>query len=296
KLETVPNKEDDAIKPHNNIKQIEDARKSKIEILEEATQQIIDETISIDDAWDVFQHLEKEYEDSSQDKCMSGVRQAGRVLAYVLLFCLVLASGLASKLSLLLVTNAVKHEGEVKDFPRRDDWLFVLCGCIALPYAGTFLSCLFGSMAENIGWPGWKCLLGVMVIETVHVAGLLLFTVRVLPHLDVIRAILLMSAVLLIPALMKLLFADKPKKTTWKVASYTLGVVLLLMQLSVFGIFVTFGKNMLLSHNAPITAFPGGNVFWEIPVSLFLLSFGWWENYADIDVLIGPIEIPLQYY
>ena len=70
----------------------------------------------------------------------------------------------------------------------------------------------------------------IFVTEACHTLGLCLFVFKVLPQFDIVRALLIMNAACIVPALMKLLLTKNKRGPL----SYVADVIALAMQCSVF--------------------------------------------------------------
>ncbi len=123
-------------------------------------------------------------------------------------------------------------------------YLFTLCDSI--------LRCLFGKKP----WPSIRVLALVLIIETAHSFGICLFTFRVLPKLDVARAILIMNAVCVVPGILKLLLSKNDVSTFKKMVIFIIDLLAVLMQCTVFGI--VFASKFIFK-NATSTSSGSGN-------------------------------------
>lgn len=103
----------------------------------------------------------------------------------------------------------------------------------------------------------------VFIIETLHSIGLVLFVFVVLPELDSLRGALLCSCVCLVPSLLaSLSHKSSPCLTAFNILA-------LLCQCTGL-IFWTDGPGNLA----------------VLPAALILVSFAWWESYADEDAAV----------
>ncbi|XP_076345619.1 LOW QUALITY PROTEIN: chitin synthase chs-2-like [Tachypleus tridentatus] len=101
-------------------------------------------------------------------------------------------------------------------------------------------------------------------MESLHVLGLVLLIFVVLPDLDVIKAIMLTNCTCFIPAVFSLLSRYRGEEK--RAIKVILDVVCILAQATGFVAWP------IVEHQKRS---------WTIPVAIFLLSFGWWENYID---------------
>lgn len=108
----------------------------------------------------------------------------------------------------------------------------------------------------------------VTLIETAHVLGLTMLVYIVLPNLKVVEAVMLMHCVCLVPGVLNVFSRNmESDKRYWLLAA---DIFAILSQLS--GLFVWAGLQWGKGRY---------ELIWVLPVSLFLVSFGWWENYVD---------------
>ncbi|CAH1795257.1 unnamed protein product [Owenia fusiformis] len=284
--------------------------KNGIKTTEEMYGNIEEDKESLDDAymdWDVFQMQSKDNEHVSGNSCIRALIKAAKALSYIFLFLFILAAALTSKASLMLILNSITHEThklgtEEWDEWKRDRWVLIAAGTICVPYGLTFLETILRALFGNFPWPSGKTFIWCMFMETVHGVGMSLFVLRVLPCLDVIRATLVMTTVFSIPSFLIILFTERDADSSKKrVITYTLDILALMMQLTVFVVMLTFTNSCNVSDPAAVSSDwiklnEGGDVFWEIPVSVLLISLGWWENFADKDIYLGSVEIPLRYF
>ena len=118
----------------------------------------------------------------------------------------------------------------------------------------------------------------IFIVEAAHTFGVCLFVFNVLPRFDVIRALLLMNACCVMPAILKLIMT-KGKRGPMSVV---IDILAVLMQCSVFFLitrFFTRGRTMMDDAIDIV----------QVAASLVLISLRYWENYIDRD--IGSISI-----
>ena len=95
----------------------------------------------------------------------------------------------------------------------------------------------------------------MIVIESAHSFGVCIFVFRVLPKLDLARAILMMNAVCIMPGLLKLLLSKNRVSVFKRLIIFIIDFIAVLMQCSVFGI-VFASKFMFNSEDSPGTDSP----------------------------------------
>ncbi|XP_022241118.1 uncharacterized protein LOC106458718 [Limulus polyphemus] len=101
-------------------------------------------------------------------------------------------------------------------------------------------------------------------MESLHVLGLVLLLFVVLPDLDVIKAVMLTNCVCFMPAVFSLL--SRYKGEDRRSVKVILDIISIIAQATGFVVW-------------PIVELHKRS--WAIPVAVFLLSLGWWENYID---------------
>ena len=112
----------------------------------------------------------------------------------------------------------------------------MLIMAICAPYLFTFFDSIFRALFGKKPWPTLKVLVLVLLVETAHSFGICLFAFRVLPKLDLARAILIMNAVCIVPGMFKLLLAKNNASTFKKMLIFIMDLLAVLMQCTVFGI------------------------------------------------------------
>ena len=151
----------------------------------------------------------------------------------------------------------------------RVGWVWAIFFCFVVPemfmwFRSTRI-CLFRTWRK----PAVVEFLIVALFDTLHVIGLALLVYLVLPNLKVVEAVMLTNCVCLIPGILNMF----SHATAGRLRPYLLTAdsFAILGQLS--GLFLWAGLNV--SNPAYY------NLVWILPISLFLTSFGWWENYVD---------------
>lgn len=87
----------------------------------------------------------------------------------------------------------------------------------------------------------------MLLIETAHSFGICIFVFRVLPTLDLARAILLMNAVCTVPGILKLLLSKNHVSTAKRLVIFIMDICAVSMQITVFGI--VFASKYMLKTN-----------------------------------------------
>lgn len=122
----------------------------------------------------------------------------------------------------------------------------------------------------------------VLAIETLHTAGMCLFAFYALPSMDPIRGLGLTFGVGIVPAMLKLFDQQSEKgRKFYVIAADILAVVAQITILILWPI-----RNSIVQEDSELV--------WTIPVSLFLISLGWWENYINKFTKMGAVGIRLR--
>lgn len=140
------------------------------------------------------------------------------------------------------------------------------------------------------------CVFQIFVIELAHTAGLSILVFRLLPLVDMIRGLILMSSVFLIPAFLKTISSlrDNSMSKKKRLVLFILNILALAVQ--VCSIVACSLTNFRLAGGSPIQRNEdqtSGIGLWELPVALLFVSLSYWENYVDGDVCLGSITIPI---
>ena len=131
---------------------------------------------------------------------------------------------------------------------------------ICAPYLFTFFDSIFKALFGNKPWPTLRILLLVLIVETAHSFGISIFVFRVLPKLDVARAILMMNAVCTVPGIFKFFLSKTHVSTAKRLIIFIMDFCAVLMQCSVFGI--VFASKFMFKSMAkqPQTQMPSNNI------------------------------------
>lgn len=122
----------------------------------------------------------------------------------------------------------------------------------------------------------------VLVSETLNTIGVSLFAFQVLPAMDTIRGLVLTMGVAFLPSILKLF--DKENIDGRNCFTYWVDVLAILVQASVLLLWPI--KDAVLGEVTQET--------WSIPVSLILISCGYWENYVNKYTVLGPLGSKLR--
>ncbi|XP_038118969.1 chitin synthase chs-2 [Culex quinquefasciatus] len=209
-----------------------------------------------------------------------------KVFTYAFVFLVTLAAACFSKMSLLLMTSNIREgtknrycdarqpDKQFEAFiptEQRIAWMWAIILSFAIPEIGTLIRAARICFFKNIPRPSWGQLAVVTLMESFHVAGLAMLVFIVFPNLDAVKAAMLTNCVCLVPGILGLLSRSvNESKLPFK---YTIDVLAISAQITGFVVWP------LLSNQLEL---------WFIPVSVFLVSCHWWENYLSLKSYFRP--------
>ncbi|KAL3836174.1 hypothetical protein ACJMK2_021616 [Sinanodonta woodiana] len=242
--------------------------------------------------WDIFQIIARETK--GRDVHEQRSLKVLKVVTYTVIFAIVLFCTVAQKLSLITLMTKQKAPNSIQ-FAQTTEvvearieigryWLAVIAICI--PYGLVFISSLFKWLFGNMPAIRWTTLLFCMVMEGVHAGGIALFVFRILPEVDLVRGVLLLSAVGIIPSVLSPICssAAKRKKPTEhpceNVGNRTARLIFdnlsFIAQVSVIPVIILFEY---FPDAKKIESNPARNV--EVAFTIVMVSFSMWENFLD---------------
>ncbi|KAK1135613.1 hypothetical protein K0M31_000202 [Melipona bicolor] len=244
--------------------------------------------------WDVFRNPPPKIDSGSManQRCLEVTVQITKMIVYMLVFVIVLGSGVVAKGTILFMTSQLRANrtivycnrkiGRDKQWmatlpeEERIAWIWCIIIAFAVPEFGTLIRsiriCIFKSWKK----PPVSHFLLVFLMETFHVAGLALMFLAVLPELDVVKGAMLTNCVCFVPGLLGLLSRNKNKDESKRFVLVLIDIAALAAQGTSFFLWP------LLDSSRPS--------LWLIPPSLFLVSCGWWENYVSMQSPIGFVR------
>ncbi|CAH0557892.1 unnamed protein product [Brassicogethes aeneus] len=239
-------------------------------------------TVQETKGWDVFRDPPiKEISGSmANQKCLEITVKILKVFAYLITFVIVLVSGIVSKGTLLFMTSQLKPEkvipycnrdlGRDKQFivklptPERVVWMWCLLIAFAIPQLGVLFRstrmCYFKSSKK----PPFHHFLVIFLVETGYTIGLATLIFYILPDIDVVKGAMLTNCLCFVPAFLGLL--SRNNKENQRFLKVIMDLVAIAAQATGFVVWP-------IVENRPD--------LWIIPVAIFLVSLGWWENYIS---------------
>ena len=235
--------------------------------------------------WDVFRTIPPEQESGSEafdTKYIGYTVKFLKVLAYIVCFLVVLGGSVISKATVLFMTSQIRPQKSILhcnlDLERdksyqaeislseRVAWIWCLFFVFVTPEIGTFVRSTRITMFKTMRVCSGTDFLVVFFFEALHTVGLSLFVFVALPELDVVKGAMITNCVGFIPAFFGLL--SRNNKEDKRLLRSLIDVIAIACQVSGFFIW-------------PIVENGRGNKTWTVAVAIFLISFGWWENYVD---------------
>ncbi|KAJ2953678.1 hypothetical protein O0L34_g1295 [Tuta absoluta] len=248
-------------------------------------------TVQETKGWDVFREFPPKQDSGSMEtqKCLEFTVRLLKVLAYIVTFIMVLASGVVSKGTVLFMTSQLKKDrrlaycnrdlGRDKQFivslpdEERVAWMWALLAAFAIPEIGSFIRSVRICFFKSSKRPTSVQFIVVFIAESLHTIGLALLFFRVLPELDVVKGAMITNCLCIVPAILALL--ARSSRDSKRFVKVIVDMAAIVAQVTGFIVWP-------LLDNKP--------ALWLIPISAFLISLGWWENYVTRQSPIGFIK------
>jgi chitin synthase len=216
-----------------------------------------------------------------------------KLIAYLIFFLIVLTSGVTSKLSLFTMINAYKVDRQPDMYKAR--WGILLCTALCIPYALSFLSCLqtvLFSSTDAKGSPKLLVTLWVLFAEIGQTLGIVLMIFKVLPDVQNLTGLFIMSSVMLVPGILKVVFSSRRNQTEFqKFLTISMDIVAVLLQLSMWIVFL-----VVQEFDSKISTNISDNKFFlaNLVMSTFLISLGSWENFTQVKYTSNKVSFFIQ--
>ncbi|XP_044267838.1 chitin synthase chs-2 isoform X2 [Tribolium madens] len=239
-------------------------------------------TVQETKGWDVFRDppIKEESGSMANQKCLEITVKILKIVAYLVTFVIVLGSGVISKGTLLFMTSQLKPDkvtvycnrdlGREKQFivklpsAERVTWMWCLIFAFWVPQLGSLFRssrmCFFKSSKK----PSFSHFLIVFFMETLHTIGIALLIFYILPDLDVVKGAMLTNCICFIPGVLGLL--SRSNKESQRFLKVIIDLFAIAAQATGFVVWP------IIEQRADL---------WIIPIAIFLVSLGWWENYIS---------------
>ncbi|XP_061190013.1 chitin synthase chs-1-like [Saccostrea echinata] len=269
------------------------------------------------ESWDVFRIIERD--EKRRDVHAHISFQIIKILAYAMLFGLMLTSLVTQKITLVIATSMVRSERSSlestssrgnttssssktvlqKSEPAVHSFLLLISMCT--PYIFTFLSSAWRVWFGNIERPSITSIIMSTAVEVLHSIGLSLLVFHLLPDLGPIRGICILSATSIIPGLLKPFYTletnlfQRNNEQRKRILIFVLNMVAFFLQLSVLPFLLVPNTQYVVNSEISPVYMNGENAsvyihdVWDIDAekgfkylfSLLLTSTLWWENFLD---------------
>jgi len=264
-------------------------------------------------AWDVFVVSPNTDEDeTAESRSIELILKFLKAIAYLLTFVVVLCCAAISKSIVLLMCSMIKPRKTVSicnhgvpglerdkhyqtqfnlDDPERISWIWALFFVLITPELFTLFRSARMCIFKSVRRPTKRIFMTVILFETLHTIGIVVLVYVALPSLDAVRGVILTHCICFIPGFFGILSRNRKTDHTkwgWKILA---DILALLAQASAF--FIWPWKHYQDNHNPFASAKVQNQHELErilIPVSIFLASFGWWENYVNLRSRFGLIK------
>ncbi|KAJ8958903.1 hypothetical protein NQ318_019671 [Aromia moschata] len=239
-------------------------------------------TVQETKGWDVFRDppIKEESGSMANQRCLEITVKILKVVAYLVTFVIVLASGVISKGTLLFMTSQLRTDrvieycnkelGRDKQFvvrlptAERVAWMWCIFFAFCVPQLGALFRstrmCYFKSSKK----PPFSHFLIVFLAETGHTIGMALLMYAVLPDIDVVKGAMLTNCLCFIPGVLGLL--SRNNKESQRFLKVIMDLIAISAQATGFIVWP------IIERRADL---------WIIPIAILLVSLGWWENYIS---------------
>ncbi|XP_050306086.1 chitin synthase chs-2 isoform X1 [Anthonomus grandis grandis] len=239
-------------------------------------------TVQETKGWDVFRDppIKEESGSMANQKCLEITVKILKIVAYLVTFIIVLGSGVISKGTLLFMTSQLRENkivpycnrdlGREKQFivklptQERVAWMWCIFFAFCVPQLGALFRstrmCYFKSSKR----PPFSHFLMIVIPETAHTIGLALMAFYILPDIDVVKGAMLTNCLCFVPGVLGLL--SRNNKESGRFIKVIMDLIAISAQATGFIVWP------IIENRADL---------WIIPVTIFLISMGWWENYIS---------------
>ncbi|XP_014616657.1 PREDICTED: uncharacterized protein LOC106793893 [Polistes canadensis] len=245
--------------------------------------------------WDVFRNPPPKIDSGSManQKCLERTVQLTKVFIYLLVFIIVLVSGVISKGTIFFMTSQLRSDRRIlycnKDLGREKEyvatlpeeeriaWTWCIIIAFAVPEFGALIRSLRICIFKSWKKPPYSHFFLVFLMETFHVVGLALMFLLILPDIDVVKGIMLTNCVCFIPGLLGLLSRNKNKDESKTFILVLVDLAALTAQATSFVLWPLLDTSK--------------SSLWIVSPALILVSCGWWENYVSMQSSIGFVQM-----
>ncbi|XP_031352113.1 chitin synthase chs-2-like isoform X2 [Photinus pyralis] len=232
--------------------------------------------------WDAFNDPPVEVLQGSAEetKISDGLVKVAKIAAYLVTFIVVLGAATISKGTLLFMTSQIgqnttkmycnelidRNRQFVVQLPQieRTVWMWMLIFAYFVPELLTFLRSLRMSIFKRWDMPTSAESWSLVATESLPPIGSALLVFVILPELDVLKGVMLTNAICFVPAVVAF-FSRTPHEKS-NVVKISFDVISIIAQGSALVIWPMIEKEPTM---------------WMIPITVLLISAGWWENFVS---------------
>ncbi|XP_052792125.1 chitin synthase chs-2-like [Mya arenaria] len=229
-----------------------------------------------------------------------------KVICYMFFIIALVCSAAVSKLCVLLMTSGITKVTRLlpeHNWPAKTQLVISMC----FPYGIWFLVYSAKSLFGSTAWPSLPLLTSALLVELLHTLGMCLLVFRVLPLLDMLRALILLASIYTIPAFLKTVFEGRDPNISLsrKCSMFMLNCGAFLIQIGSIVLCLMYQipmtpdeklaiRNKVLRDNIEVMVprpmlregYFGNYIVYELPLALILISLAYWENFVDDDMEI----------
>lgn len=248
-------------------------------------------TVQETKGWDVFREFPPKQDSGSMEsqKCLEFTVRMLKIAAYIVVFVMVLSSGVIAKGTMLFMTSQIQKDrriaycnrnlGRDKQFivslpdEERVAWMWAILAAFAIPEIGTLIRSVRICFFKSSKRPTSAQFIVVFVAESLHTIGMGLLFFFILPELDVVKGAMITNCLCIIPAILGLL--SRNSRDAKRFVKVIVDMIAIVAQVTGFIVWPLLEKKPVL---------------WLIPISALCISVGWWENFVTRQSPIGIIK------
>ncbi|CAK9800283.1 Chitin synthase chs-2 [Anthophora plagiata] len=240
-------------------------------------------------SWDIFKYLPLEKESASMQykKWLNTSIRTIKVFVYIILFCIVLCSGLTIKFVVLFAISQLDEKESVyicdyhseyneqleamNSKKSRIIWTWYIIYMFLVPESFTiFRAIWYFLFKKKIKLPRKQSIAILLILETFHPIGVACLIFYSFPKLNSVDAAAISSCVCFIPALLNL-FCQYQRNRNRKM--FILILLCNILTLISQGVGLFLPSFLIYDLRDPAT--------WILPIALLLSSCRWWSNYVS---------------
>ncbi|XP_055923356.1 chitin synthase chs-2 isoform X2 [Eupeodes corollae] len=248
-------------------------------------------TIQETKGWDVFRDppLKVDSGSMANQACLEITVKILKVFAYLVTFIIVLTGGVLAKGCVLFMTSQIRRDKKIlycnKDLGRdktfavklpeeeRIAWIWAIIIAFAVPEVGALIRAARICFFKTFKVPKKGYFLFQLLMESLSSFGTALLMFIVLPEIDAIQGAMLTNCLVLVPGVLGLL--SRSSKEGKCAVKALVDIAAIAAQVTGFVVWPLLENRLVL---------------WAIPLSCFMISCGWWENFVSTQSPIGFVR------